>query len=194
MAGTGSLEEYDAVLLAGGGAKRLGGVDKPGLELGGRTLVERVAEAAAGARRLILVGPSRPRLSRAIVTRERPPGAGPVPALRAGLAHVQAAWVAVLAADLPFLVAAHIDALRTAAREHAGAVLLDGSGREQWLTGVWRTAALRAALDAYDGVSLRGLLGPLRPERLALRVSEGAPPPWLDCDTIGDVTSAKGWM
>src|SRR4051812_33904528 len=37
-----SRPEYDAIVLAGGGGRRLGGVDKATLEVGGRTLLDRV--------------------------------------------------------------------------------------------------------------------------------------------------------
>ena len=40
-------EAYDAVVLAGGGARRLHGADKPGLLVGGRPLVAWVGEAAS---------------------------------------------------------------------------------------------------------------------------------------------------
>ncbi|MGH3376563.1 MAG: NTP transferase domain-containing protein, partial [Actinoallomurus sp.] len=53
-------EPYDAVVLAGGGARRLNGADKPGLRVGGRSLVAWVAAAVADAERLVLVGPRRP--------------------------------------------------------------------------------------------------------------------------------------
>ena len=39
---------YDAVLLAGGGAARLGGVVKPALQVGGVTLLDRVLAAVPG--------------------------------------------------------------------------------------------------------------------------------------------------
>ncbi len=54
----------------------------------------------------------RPRL-RAV--REDPPGSGPVPALRRGLAEVAAPWVFLLAADLPFIRAGHLGSLLAAA-------------------------------------------------------------------------------
>lgn len=187
-------KEYDAVVLSGGRASRLGGIDKPGVELGGRQLVEYVAEAVADARRLVLVGPPRPGLSRAIVARESPPGAGPVPAVAAGMAHVEAEWVAVLAADLPFLRGSHIEALLAvaAAEGRRGAVLVDAAARKQWLIGMWRTRTLRAALRTYHGSSLRGLFGPLYPRPVT--VPGDVPPPWLDCDTMGDIRSVKEWM
>ncbi len=184
---------YDAVVLAGGSARRLGGADKPGLRVGDSTLIERVAAAVCDAGRLVIVGPARAGLDAAIVTREDPPGGGPVPALAAGLVHVRAPWVAMLAADLPFLGPAHVTALREAATDGSGAVLVDGGGHEQWTAGVWPVAVLRDALGGYGGGSLRGLLAPLSPRRVSVPVTPGAPPPWLDCDTLDDVERAREW-
>ncbi|MFB4302821.1 molybdenum cofactor guanylyltransferase [Actinomadura sp. NTSP31] len=181
---------FDAVLLAGGRARRLGGADKPAAPVGGRTLIEWVAAAVSGASRTIVVGPPRDVLPDAIRVREDPPGSGPVPALRAGLAEVRAPWVALLAADLPFLRPAHIAALLDAAGERAGAVLVDDDGREQWLAGCWRTGRLRDALAAYTGASLRGVLGPLDPAAVVLPA--GDRPPWYDCDTPDDLARADG--
>jgi molybdopterin-guanine dinucleotide biosynthesis protein A len=179
---------YDAVVLAGGGARRLDGADKPGLVVGGRSLVAWVGAAVAGAGRLVLVGPHRPELPDAVVVREDPPGGGPVPALRAGLGGVRAPQVAVLAADLPFLRAADVDALRRSAAGRPGAVLVDADERPQWLAGVWRTADLRAALAAYRGASLRGLMEPLGPVHVR---AAGERPAWYDCDTRSDVEAAS---
>lgn len=180
---------YDAVILAGGGARRLSGADKPGLVVGGRPLVARVAAAVADAARLIVVGPARPELPGALVVREDPPGGGPVPALRAGLAVVGAPQVAVLAADLPFLTATDVAELRRAALGHGGAVLDDEGGRPQWLAGVWQVERLRAALAGYAGASLRGLMTPLCPARL--RPAVRPLPAWYDCDTEEDVATAS---
>ena len=184
------------IVLAGGGARRLGGRDKPGLVRGERTLLRSVIDAGAeaGAQPVVVVGPRRAGVEGVVFVSEEPPGAGPVPALRRGLAEVAAPWVVVLAADLPFLRQAHVGALlRAAASGGAGAVLADDAGRPQWLAGCWRTAALRAALDGYAGDSLRGLLGPLEPAMLRLDPAPGEPPPWLDCDTPEDLERARGW-
>ncbi|MEU9382801.1 NTP transferase domain-containing protein, partial [Streptomyces sp. NPDC048279] len=40
---------YDAIVLAGGAARRLGGADKPSVRVGGRPLLDRVLTACAGA-------------------------------------------------------------------------------------------------------------------------------------------------
>lgn len=162
-------------------------------------IVRAVREAAAG--RVIVVGPARPGLEVRVV-REEPPGAGPVAALRVGLEEVKAPWVAVLAADLPFLNGEHVKALLVAARDAVvatgaspspGAVLVDETGREQWLAGCWRTAVLREAIKGYQDGSMRGLFGPLGPVMVRLPADEGGPPPWLDCDTPDDLRRARAW-
>ena len=184
---------FGMIILAGGRGSRLGGLDKPGLVVGDRTLLGSVVAAgtAAGARQVIVVGPERPGLSGACFVREEPPGAGPVPALRRGLAEAGEPWVAVLAADLPFLRPAHLGALLRAGQGHRGAVLADDAGRPQWLAGCWRTGALRDAAAGYAGDSLRGLLGPLAPVLVRIARAPGEAPPWLDCDTPDDLRKLR---
>jgi molybdopterin-guanine dinucleotide biosynthesis protein A len=184
---------FGIIILAGGRGRRLGGQDKPGLVVGQRTLLGSVVAAgtAAGARQVIVVGPERPGLDGVSFVSEQPPGAGPVPALRRGLAEASPPWVAVLAADLPFLREAHIGTLAAAAAGHHGAILVDGAGRPQWLAGCWRTRILRQAATGYRGSSLRGLLAPLAPVQVSLAPAPGEPPPWLDCDTPGDLRRAR---
>ncbi|MCW2905375.1 MAG: molybdopterin-guanine dinucleotide biosynthesis protein [Actinomycetia bacterium] len=203
---------FDAVVLAGGRGSRLGGADKPALVVGSRTLLASVVSAvtSAGAARVVVVGPGRPALSPGIsdpgtggpgrgarlsYAREEPPGGGPVAALRCGLAEVSAPAIVLAAADLPFLRPAHITRLLGGVASPAGpgAVLLDASGRPQWLVSSWPTALLRGALDRYPGRSLRGLLGPLDPVLLPDETAAGEPPPWLDCDTPGDLRRARDW-
>ena len=204
--------EFDAVILAGGSAARMGGADKPGLMVGGRPLLVSVAQAAAaaGAARLVVVGPSRPGVVTASLAtlaagrpgwltwvHEEPAGRGPVAGLRRGLAEVSAPWLAVLAADLPFLTDAHLTALLTADDREptAGVVLTDAEGRPQWLASCWRTSSLRSALAAYDGDSLHGLLAPLSPALARLGTPGAAMPPWLDCDTPDDLAAARrAWL
>jgi molybdopterin-guanine dinucleotide biosynthesis protein A len=193
-----------AIVLAGGRARRLGGVDKPGIRLGHRSFVGAVVMAAtrAGASRIVIVGPERAELAAELAeagaagsaiefTCERPAGAGPVPALRAGLDLVTEPWLLLLAADLPFLTAAALRGLVAAAGDDRGAVLADPAGRSQWLMSCWRTPELRAALAGYAGSSLRGLLAPLPRVDVAAAAVPGEPPYWLDCDTPEDVAAAE---
>jgi len=192
----GTTGPFGIIILAGGSGSRLGGQDKPGLVVGDRALIGSVVAAgtAAGARQVIVVGPERPGLGSVSFVTEEPPGAGPVPALRRGLAEAAGPWVAVLAADLPFLREAHLGTLLGAAAGHNGAVLVDEARRPQWLVGCWRTEALRREAAAYAGTSLGGLFGPLAPVLVEVAPAPGEPPPWLDCDTPEDLRRARGWL
>jgi molybdopterin-guanine dinucleotide biosynthesis protein A len=179
---------FDALVLAGGAARRLGGVDKSTLTVGGASLLDRVLQASRGAERTVVVGPDRPTSRPVHWTRELPVGAGPVAAVAAGLALVTAPHVVLLAADLPFLQPSTLEALLAGLGED-GAVLVDDTGREQWLCSAWRTEALRGAELTTDRLSR--LLGDLRITRLALPVGVGEVAPWVDCDTQEDLQRAR---
>jgi molybdopterin-guanine dinucleotide biosynthesis protein A len=186
------MTDYDVIVPAGGAAGRLGGADKPGLEVGGRTLLDRVLTAAAGAATTVVVGPARPTAAPGVRwTREDPPGGGPVAAVAAGLVHVTADRVLLLAADLPFLDAGTVGRL-VAALDRPGteaAVLVDATGRDQPLAGAYRTAALRASLAALGdpaGLPLRRLTGPLATTRLADPAGAA-----YDCDTWEALARAR---
>jgi molybdenum cofactor guanylyltransferase len=108
---------WAAVVLAGGRARRLGGVDKPALTVGGRRLLDVVLHACDGAAPVVVVGPRRPVDHDVLWRRERPPHGGPVAALAAGLDAVPdgVRLTALLAADLPGLRAATVARLLAAA-------------------------------------------------------------------------------
>ena len=182
------VEPFDAIVLAGGSARRLGGVDKPALVVGGHSLLDRVLAAVADAVRKVVVGPERATTRPVLWAWEDPAGGGPVAALAAGLCVVEAPVVALLAADLPFLDAAAVQRLRAAIGNGDGALLCDDDGRDQLLVGVWRTASLRAALPSVvDGARLGAVLAPLAVVRVS---AEGRP--WFDCDTEEDLAVARG--
>ncbi|WP_042723870.1 molybdenum cofactor guanylyltransferase [Curtobacterium sp. B18] len=178
-------QPYDAVLLAGGRAARLGGIDKTALRARGTTLLEHAVAAAASAVRVVVVGPRDadalpPRVVRA---REDPPFAGPVAAIAAGLeaVSVHAPLTLVLACDLVHpgaatarLVEAATARLFEAASATAtdglrdGVVAVDDDGRRQPLLALYGTAALREAVESLRadagtlaGTSMRRLLAPL---------------------------------
>src|SRR5262245_36943134 len=147
------MSDFAAVVLAGGSARRLGGVVKPALEVGGVALLTRVLGALDGADPIVVVGPPDldPLLPDGVArTCEDPPGSGPVAGAHAGLdylsrtAGARSTAVALLAADLPFLSSDVVWILRTelAGSDADGAVLVDEAGRPQWLCGVWLTLAL----------------------------------------------------
>ncbi|MEU6337103.1 NTP transferase domain-containing protein [Streptomyces cellulosae] len=185
---------YDAVVLAGGAARRLGGADKPAVRVGGRSLLDRVLAACADARTTVVVAGPRPTARPVTWAREDPPGGGPLAALDAGLRHVTAEHVVLLSADLPFLdartVAALLDALRRGTAD--GVLLTDADGRDQPLVAAYRASSLRRELAALSaahggtaGIPLRRLTGALD----LLRISD--PVASFDCDTWDDIATAR---
>lgn len=198
---------YDAVVLAGGAARRLGGADKPGVRVGGRPLLDRVLAACAGADTTVVVADRRPTARPVVWAREEPPGAGPVAALDAGLRHTTAEYVVVLSADLPFLEERTVRRLTTALRSGAesrttatdhrpatpeAALLTDPGGRDQPLVAAYRVAALRRELDqlvaehgTLVGLPLRRLVGGLELTRISDPVAS------FDCDTWDDIAAAR---
>ncbi|WP_217243000.1 NTP transferase domain-containing protein [Streptomyces sp. AC555_RSS877] len=189
-----AVAAYDAVVLAGGAARRLGGADKPGVRVGGRALLDRVLAACADARGTVVVADPRPTARPVTWAREDPPGGGPVAALDAGLRRTTADEVVVLSADLPFLGEATVRRLLAALRATGteGALLTDGDGRDQPLVAAYRAPALRreltglvAAHGSATGLPLRRLTAGLDLTRVPDPVAS------FDCDTWDDIATAR---
>lgn len=187
---------YDAIVLAGGAARRLGGADKPGLSVGGRALLDRVLGACADAGTTVVVGGRRATPRPVRWAREEPPGGGPVAALDAGLRQTTAELVLVLSADLPFLDRDTVRTLLAAAAAGPsvdGALLRDPAGKDQPLVAAYRSEPLRReiALLAAEhgrltGLPLRGLTAELDLTRV-----EAQPLASFDCDTWDDLAVAR---
>lgn len=182
---------FDAIILAGGAARRLDGADKPALEVGGRTLLDHAIEAARGAVRIIVVGPQRPigveTAAELTWAREDPPGSGPVAALAAGLGAVTEDYVLVLAADLPRIGAA-VPLLLSGASKTDVAVLTS-AGRRNYLAAVWLADALRSAVKRLGDVrnaAMRDLYTDLRVFDVPDEDDWSA-----DCDTPEDLAAAR---
>ncbi|MDT0342235.1 NTP transferase domain-containing protein [Streptomyces litchfieldiae] len=185
------MADFDAVVLAGGAARRLGGADKPAVRVGARTLLDRVLAACPDAATTVVVGPRRPTARPVSWTAEDPPGGGPLAALDAGMRHTSRPLVAVLAADLPFLTPGALHRLLAVPPGADGALLHDDEGRDQPLTAVYRAEPLRRELalltaeyGTLAGLPLKLLLGDLTLHRLPA-------PRGLDCDTWADIAAAR---
>lgn len=195
---------FDGILLTGGSARRLGGIDKPGVQVGGVPIAVRAAAALRGCSRLIVVGPTYPGLFADVVTREEPPGGGPVAAVAAGLAAATDPHVVVLAADLPFIDALTVTALRrslTPERPDAArcaAVLVDDEGHDQFLVAAWCRDVLQQAIGAgAAGTPMRAVLAAAgavgRVRAAADQPGVRCPPVWWDCDTVEQLSRARDW-
>lgn len=160
-----------AVVLAGGTAARMGGVDKASIEVDGVTLLERSLAATLSAPEVVVVGEQVPTSRPVTWTVEDPPGGGPAAGLLAALDRFLATpdLVAVLAVDMPRVSAGTVARLTWAVEADTdvdGAVLVDPDGRRQPLAAVYRHAALSAArpgsLEEQHGLPVRRLVEPLR--------------------------------
>jgi molybdopterin-guanine dinucleotide biosynthesis protein A len=185
-----------AVVLAGGGGARMGGVDKASIEVDGVTLLERTLAAVMAAGEVVVVGSEQVPTSRPVTwTREEPPGGGPAAGLLAGLSCFvrPPQVVAVTAVDMPRLNAGTIARLTWAVEASPdvdAAVLRDAGGRRQWLAAVYRWSALQAArpadLAAEHGLPMHRLVAALRVVEVAA-VGEEA----RDVDTLADLAALR---
>lgn len=151
------------VVLAGGAGRRMGGVDKAALAVGGVTLLDRVLRAARPVcDHLVVVGPVRHTAVEGVVfVTEREPGGGPVPAVRAGLDAVGGCEIVlVLAVDLALVGSDHLRVLVEALQDpHLdAAAALDPAGPNPLLA-AYRASSLRG-LDFPAGSAAKRLLPP----------------------------------
>lgn len=189
---------FDAVILAGGTGRRLGGADKASLVVAGVPLLDRVLRACAAARHTVVVGEPRPTVRAVQWTREDPPGGGPLAGLAAGLSELMGIAgdteelpVVVLATDLPWLRPADLDRLLTVLANEPtseAAVFSDPDGRRQPLAAAYRARPIRVALAAVEPV--RG-----KPVKLVLHALAVVTVPDFgaagDCDTPDQLAAAR---
>lgn len=146
--------DIEAVLLAGGRATRLGGIDKGRLQVRGRPLAEyplRVLEARA---RNVFVSANRSLAAyRAYGHPVLPdvdyPGAGPLAGIHEAMKRMDGEWLLVLPCDAPGVQVALLDRLLAARRPGDKALVAAAGGRRHPTFSLLhrRThAALRAAL------------------------------------------------
>ncbi|WP_279064202.1 molybdenum cofactor guanylyltransferase [Dermabacter hominis] len=193
-----------AIVLAGGRGSRMGGVDKPTLEVEERPMRASVLLAARSAlgedAPLVLVGEQGADVQSigAVCVREEPPFSGPVAGLARGLAELERLGstdevVLVLGGDMPWLEPRVLGALVHECAEAPGKVAgaVDAGGRRQFLCAAWPHAALSRALahlggsdGSLAGASVKSLyraLGELRPEPVQAE--------WLE---VGTLAGASG--
>jgi molybdopterin-guanine dinucleotide biosynthesis protein A len=179
------------LLLTGGASRRLG-VDKAELIVSGERLADRGARVlAAVCDPSLEVGPGRTTLD---AVREEPPGTGPLAALAAGAAALQARGhrdaVLVLAVDLPFVEVPLLELL--AGRTGDGVAVPVAGGHRQPCCARYGPGALEtaAALLARGERSLQSLLAATLIDEIAyLEWRAVAPVHALDdLDTPEDLT------
>lgn len=183
---------FCGVVLAGGTAARMGGVDKAGIELGGRTLLDLAVDSLVDADEVVVVAPRSVRTARPVTfVCEDPPRGGPVAGLLTGVDALlrRPRLVAVLAVDMPRVTARTWRRLRAACAGHDGAFLHDHDGSRQ-LAGVLdagRLAQVRPDLEDQHAMALRRLLAPLRLAQVPAEADEA-----VDVDSWADLRDLRG--
>jgi molybdopterin-guanine dinucleotide biosynthesis protein A len=190
------MTEAAGLLLTGGAGRRMGR-DKAELTFGRERLADRGARVLAAVCDPVLeVGPGRSALR---ATREDPPGSGPLAAVAAGGADLQALGhqgpTLVLAVDMPLVTEALLAFLRDF--PGTGTVVPFVGGRGQPLCARYSAEALRTAgeLAAAGERSMRSLLTSVPDVQWAgprMWASVADERTFTDLDTPDDLTTAQG--
>lgn len=175
-----SAEPCTALILAGGRATRLGGIDKSALVVDGETIFARQVRVLAPRVAEILVSSAAEVPGYRTVV-DRVAGAGPIAGIAAGLAAVTTPWMLVVAGDMPYLTGALIDRMLAATTTAVDAVGIRSDGLPEPLCCVLRVAA---ALPVVE----RRLAGG-RLKASGVLVDEGLGVTWLDEVAAGTLTN-----
>ena len=141
-----SPADVSALILAGGRATRLGGVDKRELVVEGRSIFDRQCEVLAPRVAEILVSSPRADPGHRTVA-DAVPGAGPLAGIAAGLA-AATPWLLVVAGDMPYVSGALLDLVLARAGADVDAVGIRIGELPEPLLCLLRVAAARPALEA----------------------------------------------
>ena len=143
-----------AMILSGGRSRRFGGVHKPGVRLGGQTVISRIlgtVRQAVPEAEVWVAGTtdgSDAEADSVGSVREEPEFSGPLAGIEAASRAMGGSEVTViLAGDMPLVRPDHLRALIVASRESGlPAAGVDDRGKLQYLCTAWPTALLRRRL------------------------------------------------
>ena len=139
------MREVTALILAGGKATRLGGVDKRELVVEGRTIFDRQLEVLHGLPILV----SSPRdIPGHVTVRDAVADGGPLAGIAAGLAAARTTWLLVLAGDMPYITAAVIERLLARMADDIDAVGVRLAGLPEPLVCVLRVSVFLPLVQA----------------------------------------------
>ncbi len=138
--------DVTALILAGGRATRLGGVDKRALVVDGLSIFDRQCNVLLPRVAGIIVSAQAAIPGHRTVT-DRVAGAGPLAGIAAGAAEARTPWLLVIAGDMPYISGALIDRLLACATDAVDAVGIRIGGLPEPLVCVLRVAAVRPHLE-----------------------------------------------
>ena len=162
---TDAAEQWTAVILAGGRGHRLGDVEKAGLPLRGRSLLDHLLSQLPPEVPVIVVGPELQTMRPVTFVIEQPRYGGPVAGLAAALPLIATPGFALLATDMPRAGAVILGLIAMLNDEDEVLMPLDASGHRQQLCSALRTEAARSAirqLATTTDVSMRDFMALLR--------------------------------
>jgi molybdopterin-guanine dinucleotide biosynthesis protein A len=140
-------DQVTALILAGGKATRMGGVDKRELVVDGRTIFERQVEVLAPCVAEILV--SSPRAIAGFRTvADAVADAGPLAGIAAGLAAAATPWLLVVAGDMPYVHRALVELMMSRADAESDAVGIRIGGLPEPLCTLLRVVAWQPIVAA----------------------------------------------
>lgn len=145
---------FTAAILAGGQARRLGGIDKSALMVGDRSILERQLALLRGLTpHILIIGRDRaPRPMDVTVVPDLIEGAGALGGLYTALLNSPTERVLVIACDMPFLTAPFLTHLVTRLAGADAAIPRDARGRHPLCASYSSRVAphLKARIDAGD--------------------------------------------
>lgn len=160
--------------------------------LEGKTLLSHLLTDLAANIEVVIVGPTFESQLRSLkFVQEDPVGGGPVAAVDAGLAMIDTEFVALIATDMPFAAAVIHDLANSLKSSIDGIVPLDREGIPQTLCAIYRTDALKKAIEKLgspQGRSMRSLAALLQLREIELPTSLKSR--LLDIDTPEELQQA----
>lgn len=151
------MRSYSAVVLAGGRATRLGGINKASLEVGGTSLLDRVLGALEPlADQIVVVGHLAEGVERPGVeaTGDAFPGGGTLVGIYTGLLAARNDLALVVGCDMPFLSTPLLERIALLAEGHDLAVPRVGQHLEA-LHAAYRRSCLPAMREAIERGQLK---------------------------------------
>lgn len=166
-------EDVCALILAGGKATRLGGVDKRQLVIDGRTIFARQIEALAPRVAEILVS-ARADVAGYRTVHDSVADIGPLAGIAAGLAAATTPWLLVIAGDMPNIDGTLVELLLAHGDAESDAVGIRIGDRAEPLCAAYRVATWRPIVTARITARLLKASALLTDERVRVRwIEEG---------------------
>ncbi len=175
-----SRADVTALILAGGRATRLGGIDKRALVVDGETIFARQLRVLEPRVAEIVVATAAEVPGYRTVV-DPVPGVGPIAGIAAGLAAATTPWLLVVAGDMPYLTGALIDRMVGCAEDAVDAVGIRIEGLPEPLCCVLRVAVARPLIEAR--------LADRRLKASEVLTDAGLRVAWLDDVARADVTN-----